>query len=66
MDKGLPEYEAGDWASQEHAGGTTISGRAAIIAHLRYPTETFTAPMADNPWLARREPAKRRSIQGSP
>jgi shikimate dehydrogenase len=31
-----------------------ISGRTGIIAHLGYPTESFTAPMIDNPWFAHR------------
>jgi shikimate dehydrogenase len=31
-----------------------ISGRTQIIAHLGYPTESFTAPMIYNPWFARR------------
>ena len=31
-----------------------ISGRTEIIAHLGYPTETFTAPMIYNPWFERR------------
>jgi shikimate dehydrogenase len=31
-----------------------ISGRTTIIAHLGYPTETFTAPMIYNPWFDRR------------
>src|SRR3954467_14712454 len=29
-----------------------ISGRTEIIAHLGFPTETFTAPMIYNPWFA--------------
>jgi shikimate dehydrogenase len=29
-----------------------ISGRTGIIAHLGYPTESFTAPMIYNPWFA--------------
>src|SRR3954464_10901695 len=29
-----------------------ISGRTKIIAHLGFPTETFTAPMIYNPWFA--------------
>jgi shikimate dehydrogenase len=28
-----------------------INGRTAVIAHLGYPTETFTAPMIYNPWF---------------
>jgi len=28
-----------------------ISGRTAIIAHLGFPTESFTAPMIYNPWF---------------
>ena len=28
-----------------------ISGRTTLIAHLGYPTETFTAPMIYNPWF---------------
>ena len=28
-----------------------ISGRTQIIAHLGYPTESFTAPMIYNPWF---------------
>ena len=28
-----------------------ISGRTRLIAHLGYPTETFTAPMIYNPWF---------------
>ncbi|MGH7037959.1 MAG: shikimate dehydrogenase family protein [Stellaceae bacterium] len=31
-----------------------ISGRTALIAHLGYPTDTFTAPMIYNPWFERR------------
>ena len=31
-----------------------ISGRTQIIAHLGYPTESFTAPMIYNPWFAER------------
>jgi shikimate dehydrogenase len=31
-----------------------INGRTTIIAHLGYPTETFTAPMIYNPWFERR------------
>ena len=31
-----------------------ISGRTQVIAHLGYPTESFTAPMIYNPWFARR------------
>lgn len=30
-----------------------ISGRTSLIAHLGYPTETFTAPMIYNPWFDR-------------
>jgi shikimate dehydrogenase len=30
-----------------------ISGRTTMIAHLGYPTETFTAPMIYNPWFER-------------
>src|SRR5476649_2819028 len=30
-----------------------ISGRTTLIAHLGYPTETFTAPMIYNPWFER-------------
>ena len=30
-----------------------ISGRTEIIAHLGYPTESFTAPMIYNPWFER-------------
>ena len=29
-----------------------ISGRTTLIAHLGYPTESFTAPMIYNPWFA--------------
>ncbi len=29
-----------------------ISGRTEIVAHLGYPTESFTAPMIYNPWFA--------------
>jgi shikimate 5-dehydrogenase len=32
-----------------------ISGRTAVIAHLGYPTESFTAPMIYNPWFERRD-----------
>jgi shikimate dehydrogenase len=32
-----------------------ISGRTEIIAHLGYPTESFTAPMIYNPWFAHHE-----------
>jgi len=28
-----------------------ISGHTSLIAHLGYPTETFTAPMIYNPWF---------------
>src|ERR1700675_695546 len=28
-----------------------INGRTEIIAHLGYPTESFTAPMIYNPWF---------------
>lgn len=31
-----------------------ISGRTQIVAHLGYPTESFTAPMIYNPWFAAR------------
>jgi shikimate 5-dehydrogenase len=31
-----------------------ISGRTEVIAHLGYPTESFTAPMIYNPWFAQR------------
>ncbi|HTQ32825.1 MAG TPA: hypothetical protein VMI30_01540 [Stellaceae bacterium] len=31
-----------------------INGRTSLIAHLGYPTETFTAPMIYNPWFAQR------------
>ncbi len=31
-----------------------INGRTELIAHLGYPTETFTAPMIYNPWFALR------------
>jgi shikimate dehydrogenase len=31
-----------------------INGRTELIAHLGYPTETFTAPMIYNPWFAAR------------
>ena len=31
-----------------------ISGRTQLIAHLGYPTESFTAPMIYNPWFAQR------------
>ena len=31
-----------------------ISGRTSLIAHLGYPTETFTAPMIYNPWFESR------------
>ena len=31
-----------------------IKGRTELIAHLGYPTETFTAPMIYNPWFASR------------
>ena len=31
-----------------------ITGRTEIIAHLGYPTESFTAPMIYNPWFAHR------------
>jgi shikimate dehydrogenase len=31
-----------------------INGHTELIAHLGYPTETFTAPMIYNPWLASR------------
>jgi shikimate dehydrogenase len=32
-----------------------INGRTAVIAHLGYPTETFTAPMIYNPWFERQK-----------
>ena len=31
-----------------------INGRTRLIAHLGYPTDTFTAPMIYNPWFQRR------------
>jgi shikimate dehydrogenase len=31
-----------------------INGRTELIAHLGYPTETFTAPMIYNPWFVSR------------
>lgn len=31
-----------------------IGGRTTLIAHLGYPTDTFTAPMIYNPWFERR------------
>jgi shikimate dehydrogenase len=31
-----------------------ISGRTQVIAHLGYPTESFTAPMIYNPWFEQR------------
>jgi shikimate dehydrogenase len=31
-----------------------ITGRTEIVAHLGYPTESFTAPMIYNPWFAHR------------
>lgn len=31
-----------------------ISGRTELIAHLGYPTETFTAPLIYNPWFEHR------------
>src|SRR6185312_637723 len=31
-----------------------ISGRTSLIAHLGYPTETFTAPLIYNPWFESR------------
>ena len=31
-----------------------ITGRTKIIAHLGYPTASFTAPMIYNPWFAHR------------
>jgi shikimate dehydrogenase len=31
-----------------------INGHTELIAHLGYPTETFTAPMIYNPWFERR------------
>ena len=31
-----------------------ISGRTTLIAHLGYPTESFTAPMIYNPWFERK------------
>jgi shikimate dehydrogenase len=31
-----------------------ITGRTEIIAHLGYPTESFTAPMIYNPWFEKR------------
>jgi shikimate dehydrogenase len=34
-------------------GVKTISGRTTLIAHLGYPTETFTAPLIYNPWFER-------------
>src|SRR5215207_1751226 len=35
-------------------GGAMITGRTEIIAHLGYPTESFTAPMIYNPWFEQR------------
>jgi shikimate dehydrogenase len=32
-----------------------ITGRAKVIAHLGYPTESFKAPMIYNPWFEARE-----------
>lgn len=32
----------------------TISGRTRLIAHLGFPTESFTAPMIYNPWFERK------------
>jgi shikimate dehydrogenase len=32
-----------------------ITGRTQIIAHLGYPTESFTAPMIYNPWFQHRD-----------
>ena len=31
-----------------------ISGRTTLIAHLGYPTESFTAPLIYNPWFERK------------
>jgi len=31
-----------------------LTGKTTLIAHLGYPTETFKAPMIDNPWFERR------------
>jgi shikimate dehydrogenase len=31
-----------------------ISGRTTLLAHLGYPTESFTAPMIYNPWFERK------------
>ena len=35
----------------QRGSGGMISGRTEIIAHLGYPTESFTAPMIYNPWF---------------
>src|SRR5579863_8284791 len=50
------EYVTPKRASQEFGrrGSKMISGRTTLIAHLGYPTETFTAPMIYNPWFAAR------------
>src|SRR5690348_11236870 len=30
---------------------SVISGRTILIAHLGYPTDSFKAPLIDNPWF---------------
>src|SRR5437870_6419654 len=56
----VPVTTTGVYANQEapqscglHNAGSSrmISGRTEIIAHLGYPTESFTAPMIYNPWF---------------
>src|SRR6478752_10079998 len=41
-------------AKTKGRGRRMITGRTEIIAHLGYPTESFTAPMIYNPWFAHR------------
>lgn len=42
-------------ASQSHHGSSKlINGKTRLIAHLGYPTETFTAPKIYNPWFEAR------------
>src|ERR1700751_3684228 len=41
-------------ASTTAGNSGMISGRTELIAHLGYPTESFTAPMIYNPWFAHR------------
>src|SRR5438270_12068639 len=44
-----PSYNPSRGQGQQRS--RMISGRTEIIAHLGYPTESFTAPMIYNPWF---------------